>query len=384
MSSQGAGPTLGFACHWDPHREATWSGTPWRLRQALAQRAAVVDLGVSLGRETRLAMRLAHLRRSGGRWTSGWQQSRALDLVLQRRLGRAERRTSVDAVIEVQDLATFSAPFFTYQDLSYDVLLDLIDAGVPLTHFPHLRPSNVRRRRDRQQSIYGEASGVLAMSSWFADRLVASGLPRNKIHVVRPGINTLITTQPAALDDRSVDKRSLGGPRRLLFVGRDFHSKGGDLVVAAFNEVRRDYDPELRLTIAGPPQWPLRGEVPEGVSFLGPVSRRDVARLMDQSDLFVMPSRFEGFGIVFAEALVAGLPCIGRRAFAMPEVVIDGVSGRLLEDDDFTSLASLIVECLDDDSLTASVAAGREEARAYWSWDRAAADIMGIVSRAGS
>jgi len=62
--------------------------------------------------------------------------------------------------------------------------------------------------------------------------------------------------------------------RRLLFVGRvnhdfDFYAKGGDLVLATLALLRRDHDPRITLTVAGPENWPVPGSPPDGVPFLG-------------------------------------------------------------------------------------------------------------------
>src|SRR5215471_13058533 len=64
-----------------------------------------------------------------------------------------------------------------------------------------------------------------------------------------------------------------------------------------------------------------------------------------------MPSRLEGFGIVFPEALARGLPCIGRDSHAMPESITPGVSGGLITGDDEHELAGIIAAALADDAL---------------------------------
>src|SRR5215469_16704822 len=64
-----------------------------------------------------------------------------------------------------------------------------------------------------------------------------------------------------------------------------------------------------------------------------------------------MPSRLEGFGIVFPEALARGLPCIGRDSYAMPESITPGVSGGLITGDDEHELAGIIAAALADDAL---------------------------------
>ena len=115
--------------------------------------------------------------------------------------------------------------------------------------------------------------------------------------------------------------------------------------------LRRDHDPQITLTVAGPEKWPLPGSPPDGVRFLGALPPGEVAALYDSHDLFVMPSRMEPFGIVFAEALSRGLPCIARDAYAMPEIVTPGLSGYLIAGDDEHELAATIAAALADDAL---------------------------------
>jgi glycosyltransferase involved in cell wall biosynthesis len=172
----------------------------------------------------------------------------------------------------------------------------------------------------------------------------------------------------------------------LLFVGRqynafDFYRKGGDLVVAALAILRRDCDPEITLTIAGPEKWPLPGRPPEGVRFLGAQPHDAVSALYDSHDLFVMPSRLEPFGIVFAEALSRGLPCVARDAYAMPEIVTPGVSGALIGKDDEQELAAAIAATLADDRLYEACYVRAPEIAAYFSWERAAAEMAQVITR---
>jgi glycosyltransferase involved in cell wall biosynthesis len=103
---------------------------------------------------------------------------------------------------------------------------------------------------------------------------------------------------------------------------------------------------------------------------------------MDTHDLFVMPSLFEAFGIVFVEALVRGLPCIGRDAYAMPEIIDEASGGRLLRSEDPRDLAELITDALDDDDLYAACAGRAEERYVHYSWGRAAGDILTIAEDA--
>ena len=133
------------------------------------------------------------------------------------------------------------------------------------------------------------------------------------------------------------------------------------------------------MTVAGPTRWPLPGGPPEGIDFIGHVSREAVVGLMDYHDLLVMPSRMEGFGIVFLEALARGLPCIGRDAFAMPEIIEDGVTGALIGTDDPHELADAIHSVLIDDSIYQTVLSQADDASRRYSWDNTARAILEII-----
>ncbi|SDI65307.1 Glycosyltransferase involved in cell wall bisynthesis [Actinokineospora alba] len=370
---------LGFACSWDPVPELTWSHTPWNLRAALRNRVDVVDLGVEHPAAVRTAFKAAYARRVDGRWVSMWRHSKVARRYEETLLRKASRTSDCDAVLQIQDLAVLDKPYFLLQDLSYDVLTELIDQPGGLSHFPSLTREAVRWSAERQHRVYASAAGVLAMSGWFADHLVrVSGLPPEKVHVVNPGVSTG-APDPAAT--RAAHARRMSGPRRrLLLVGKDFHTKAGDQVVAALEVLRRDVDPELTLTVVGPREWPLPGPVPPGVEFLGRRPVGELAALYDAHDLFVLPSRFEGFGIAFVEALSRGLPCVGRDAFAMPEIIQAGRTGDLVRGDDPADLAKVIAEVLADDDIYRHTHADAPRVAEHYTWDRAARQVAEIAA----
>jgi glycosyltransferase involved in cell wall biosynthesis len=263
------------------------------------------------------------------------------------------------------------------QDLSYQLLLDHYGReGAP--HFPTISRQRLERLRDRQQGIYAGASALLPMSRWLADHLIRSGVPAERVHPVHPGVNAPLAPGTA------IPERRRRAVRRLLFVGRDPHTKGLDLVLAALAGLRRGgFDREVTLTVAGPTGWPYPGDLPPGVRFLGPVPAGRIGPLLDQHDLFVMPSRLEGFGIAFVEALSRGLPCIGRDAFAMPEIIRPGIGGALVRGWGVEELAATIAATLRDDGLYLRCATEALRVRDHYTWGRAAAQIRDVVRATG-
>jgi glycosyltransferase involved in cell wall biosynthesis len=102
------------------------------------------------------------------------------------------------------------------------------------------------------------------------------------------------------------------------------------------------------------------------VTFLGHVSRARLAAEYRGCALFCLPSRQEGFGIVYLEAMAAGRAIVACRAAAVPEIVEDGVTGLLTRPGDPTALAGALTELLDDPARRARLGeAGRERVRAY-------------------
>ena len=374
-----SGPQIGFACLWDradPRR--TWSYTPWSLREAMRRYATVTDVGINLAAPTEWALKLTHLRVRNGRPTSTWRESPLTDWITQRHLRRRVAASGCTAVLQIQDLALLDRPYFLYQDFSFDAILDLVDQQGRLPTglmVAGMIRDDLRRHRDRQRRIYDRATGLVVMSRWLAERLTTlSGVPAEKVHVVNPGRSALVTDAPLPVRERP--------RRRLLLVGKGFEGKGGDLVVAALAVLRREVDPHITLTVVGPTTWPLLGDVPDGVHFLGALPPAEVARLYDTHDLLVMPSRLEGFGIVFVEALARGLPCIARNAFAMPELIEPGVNGDLISQDDPVVLATTIAKVLDNDHVYEQCRARADAVAAHFPWDRAARQMIEIITGA--
>lgn len=331
-------------------------------------------MGLQLPAPARMMVKAAFARRHDGAWVSNWKHSRLSDIVCQRLIDRGVARTGCDAVLEIQDLAIPSVPFFVLQDLTFDILLRVAgdyDNSVP--HFPGLSRDAIRRRRDRQLQVYERSAGILVMSRWAASTLTDwSGVPAAKVHVVYPGRTAAGGVEP--------DLRADSPPRqRLLLIGKDFHTKGGDVVVAALDILRRHHDGGITLTVAGPATWPLPGPVPPGVTFLGRIPVDAVSRLYKTHDLLVMPSRMEGFGIVFVEALAHAVPCVGRRAFAMPEIIVPGENGDLVAGDDPEELAETVAGVLADDELYATCARQARDVATRFTWDASADQALAAM-----
>jgi glycosyltransferase involved in cell wall biosynthesis len=376
---------LGFACAWGPEPRKTWSYTPWDLREALRRRrdVEVVDVGFAVPKALRRLLQLAALRRRHGRWVAAWEHVRIWERAVEFELNRRSAALGCDVVLQIQDLGAISTPSLIYQDFSYDVIADCLrEESLGLReYFPHLDERTIARRRARQMRVYSAAARLLPMSRFLGQSLIdRSGISPDKVITVWPGLSASEHGDTGMVPTSAGEPECVPASRhRLLFVGTTFLVKGGDLVLAALH-ILRSRRPEIELTIIGPASWPVAGPVPDGVNFLGRIPPQELPKVYREHDLLVVPSRLEGFGKVFVEALAHGMPCIGRRAFAMPELIQPGVNGDLVESDDPQELAARVEAVLGDPALYARCRQASAETRDRFSWDRAARDIVAIAS----
>jgi len=364
---------LAFACSWWRPKEPTWSYTPISLRAALVEGGVAVrdvDAQPPLYLQAPVAAALSALGRRP------WKYAAAYRALQDHRVRRGVRRLRPQAVLEIADLVVATeVPTYTYQDMNFAVALDHYEAfgRDMVSTFPTDR-GTLQRLADHQARTLPQLDGILTMGGWFRDYLIRGGIPAERVHAVGAGISPAYCDLPA----RRVRPRA--ERQRLLFIGGEFHRKGGDQLLAAVHRLNRARSQPLQLTIAGPSRWPLAGTPPDWVDFRGTLARGDVLALFGAHDLFVMPSRFEAYGMVFLEARAAGLPCIGRDAFAMPELIEPGIGGAVWQTGDIDDLAALIQTTLDDDALHERCARDAPAFAQAHSWARVAERIVAQIA----
>lgn len=178
-----------------------------------------------------------------------------------------------------------------------------------------------------------------------AERLAALGVSRSKIAVVPSRCDTTLFDI-----NRFPPKRSKGC--RLLYVGNLISGKGIHFLLHAFLRIIRKY-PESTLSIVGkgPQEFELKKlTVKLGLSsyvrFLGHIKHDELPAIMHQADLFVFPSLSEGTPRAVLEAMAMELPIVATRVGGIPEMIVDGVTGVLVQPASITDLAEAIIWAL--------------------------------------
>jgi len=205
------------------------------------------------------------------------------------------------------------------------------------------------------------------------------GVPAEHITVVRPG------NDPVAPAVGSRD-----GVVRLLAVGSVVPRKGYDVLIAALATLA---DLPWRLSIAGDTgrdcvtAAKIEGDIAcfkltDRIALLGAVPSARLAELYRAADLFVLASRFEGYGMAYAEAVAYGLPTIGTTAGAIPDT-LSGESAILVKPDDVAALARALRRLIADSNERQKISSAARAAAAHFpTWRDSAALFAGAIEAA--
>jgi glycosyltransferase involved in cell wall biosynthesis len=235
--------------------------------------------------------------------------------------------------------------FFTVQKQS------MFDASIPgLPHFlytDHTELANLQYPSfdastidphwlELEKTIYQRADINFVRSTHVQRSMIEDyGCPPQKVALVYAGSN--VTIDP----HRQIDPAKYHS-KRILFVGVDWPRKGGPQLVAAFKRVLQAH-PDAHLTIVGcSPQV----DVPN-CTVVGKLTVDELSPYYDQAAVFCMPTRREPFGVVFIEAFSHKLPIVATRLGALPDFVLPGESGYLVDPiNNVEQLAEALIDLL--------------------------------------
>ena len=224
-----------------------------------------------------------------------------------------------------------------------------------------------------------DARRLVAISDAVRRFLEQAGLPREKLVTIHYGLDEL----PAAPSE--VTPAAAGVPdaaRLVLAIGRLIGQKDHATLLRAFARVRVDH-PGVMLAILG--GGPLEAEtraLADDLGLDGSVllpGRLEARDWLERADVFAHTSRWEGFGIVLLEAMLARLPVVATRVSAVPEVVAAGQTGLLAEAGDVAGVAAALATLLGDPTTARTFGeAGYARARARFSVARMADDTIDV------
>ena len=220
-----------------------------------------------------------------------------------------------------------------------------------------------------------KANGIIAVSGEVArDTLDLYEVPKDRIHTIWNGFDTeIFRVMPLKRDEVAKEHGLDDGIEFLItFTGKLAEFKGIDVLLQAAATYENALGNVSTLIVG---DGGLLSELQalareldlQGVHFLGHQAQDEVARIMNVSDLAVVPSRVEPFGLVAIEALACGTPVVATNQGGLPEFVNESV-GALVDVDDAQGLADAVVREIKADSKRIKGPAAAEYARKGFSW----------------
>lgn len=260
---------------------------------------------------------------------------------------------------------------------------------IPLL-FPEFTP------RARKNRIPGLFRFLMKQTVKRADRIIAVSecSRRDIVNVLglsrEEAARVMVVPNGVAQEFFSVERagRRDSHERIVLYVGRFDPYKNLTSLMDIFAEARKRSKQDLRLRVVGAPdpRYPEARQRAEAlgltpwVEWCGYCHGRDLACAYAEADVFVLPSKYEGFGLTVLEAMACGTPVVCSDRASLPEVA--GDAAILCDPDDVTGFAEAITRVLSDRDLAERLTfRGRERAQQF-TWERSARQTLDIYEQA--
>ena len=258
----------------------------------------------------------------------------------------------------------FNVPYVPYSDNTAELARRLWPPWFPWSRREHGRVVAAEAK------YFANALHVFVASAHVAKSLIDDyDIPATRITVVGGGANMPVSHRASTWSARA-------NPT-VLFVGRDWERKGGDLLLTAFDRVT-EVLPTARLVVVGstPPlrrSWlEVRGRVE---------SRKAMQAVYSNADVFCLPTRYDGYGMSFLEAMANELPCVGTDVCAVPDIISHGQTGYVVPPEDPDMLAATLITLLANPDLRRRLGvAGRERVESRLNWDQVVEQMLDAES----
>ncbi|TDL84706.1 glycosyltransferase family 4 protein [Meridianimarinicoccus aquatilis] len=250
----------------------------------------------------------------------------------------------------------------------------------PLARETGLRPEEVDHFARVEAANLSRAAHVIVPSPHTAKVLVQDyGVPQDRLTIASPGI------------DKPTGKPAPSQPPLILSVGILAPRKGHDILLRALAELNgQDWEAVIvgksHDMVTGPALHSMASELGlnDRVTFAGEMAPEDLAVLFQRASVFALATLYEGYGMVFAEALVHGLPIVTCRTGAVPDTV-PAEAGTLVAPGDPSAFASALGAVLRDHDLRErQAAAAARHGASLPNWEDTAALFGHVLDQLGT
>lgn len=227
--------------------------------------------------------------------------------------------------------------------------------------------------------VLKSSEGVITVGSGLREIALELGVQAQRISVI-PSVGVdqrkFQEAKPAILPGQGV---------KILYVGGLVPVKGLDILLQAVALLAKEkQDFHLVLIGKGPEADNLHRmvqtlELGEAVSFLGEIPHPQIPSYFKGADIFVLPSRQEGLGIVLIEALAGGLAVAASRTGGIPDIIRDQENGLLVTPENPEELADALRTLIQDENLRQRLAKNGLKVVEYYTYEQAASDTLEFI-----
>jgi glycosyltransferase involved in cell wall biosynthesis len=219
------------------------------------------------------------------------------------------------------------------------------------------------------------AAAVITVSEFSRGELISlAGLAPERLEVIGGGVSPAFT--PDADHERAARRYGLSGPYVLTLATADRRKNLPALAVTA----ARLRSEGIELVRAGDTRSYFATEAASaGIRSVGYVDDADLPGLYAGARVFVLPSRYEGFGLTCLEAMACGVPVVAADRAALPETC--GDAATLVNPDDVEAVADAVLAAAGDEALRAARRAAGLSRAAAFTWERAASSVHSLLKR---
>lgn len=354
---------INYICEWGWEKSTAWSGTLYFLLQALNKdsRVEINDIDITPNNFLEKIIKKIY-----------WVFPRLYYVLFKMFVVPKVSKKIKGNIILSPGSYIFGSDYdhYTYQDLSY-LLLEDLKRNKHLNYNYSGFKFSLRKMKylaNREAKFYKQAKGIFTMSEYLKDYLKKCEYDFDKTKVIHVGSGA---NSISKLD--KVEKEN-----SFLFIGKDFIRKSGDIVCKAFESIQGKLPKHTKLYIIGPDNIDVC-YLTKNIVFLGKQSYDVCAEYMKKCKVFVMPSRFEPYGLVFAEALISGCICIGNNDYEM-KYFINNDNGYLVNinnnDEDVEKLADVMLSSITDEKIIDS-----NLYKSKFNWDNVASIMVDSIEK---
>jgi glycosyltransferase involved in cell wall biosynthesis len=235
------------------------------------------------------------------------------------------------------------------------------------------------------------------------EAICTSEFTRQQATTLAPDLGESLVAPPGgriegrALSETAVRQRAAEGPLRIVFLGNLIPRKDPLTLLSAVGRLPMHYDcTDWELTVVGShkanPAYATDAVdsatelgVDDRVAFTGEIDDAELTDVLETSHVLCVPSRYEGFGMVYLEAMEYGVVPIATRRGGASEFITDGENGALVDPGDTGRIAGLVAELAADRGRLAELGvAALNTASAHPTWDETLAEIRSYLQAAAA